>query len=108
MLHNLGQNDNSINRERIIPNEKIIGIWARMKMERSREVFGYDRPLWKQRRVHILQFPDHIATKELKQKSQKNNRKRKGQKSGCDKPSPLKKSHPRDLVAQGTSMNILT
>ena len=25
--------------------------------------FGNDKPLWKQRRGHLLQFPDHKATK---------------------------------------------
>ena len=39
-------------------------------MERSREGFGYDKPLWKQRRVLLLQFPDHIATE--KENSSKN------------------------------------
>ena len=32
-----------------------------MKMTGSREGFGYDKSLWKQRRVHLLRFPDHIA-----------------------------------------------
>ena len=44
------------------------------------------KPLWKERRGHLLQFPDHIATE--KENSSKNlkkiKRKRKGQKSGCD------------------------
>ena len=34
-----------------------------MKMERSREGFEVDKPLWKQRRGHLLQFPDQKATK---------------------------------------------
>ena len=61
-------------------------------MTGSREGFGYDKPLWKQRRVHLLHFPDHKATetRKLKQKPQKNNKKRKGQNSGCHKPYPLK------------------
>ena len=42
-------------------------------MERSREGFGYDKPLWKERRGDLLQFPDHIATK--KENSGKNVRK---------------------------------
>ena len=46
-----------------------------MKMERSREGFGYDKTLWKQRGVHILQFPDHTAIK--KKNSSKNLRKTK-------------------------------
>ena len=41
-----------------------------MKMTRSREGFGNDKPLLKQRRGHLLQFPDHIATK--KENSSKN------------------------------------
>ena len=32
-------------------------------MTGSREIFGNDKPLWKQRRGHLLQFPDHKATK---------------------------------------------
>ena len=63
-------------------------------MERtgSREGFGNDKPLWKQRRGHLLQFPDHKATEKekLTEKLRKNKRKRKGQKSGCDiNPSPV-------------------
>ena len=46
-----------------------------MKMGRSREGFGYDKPLWKQRRVHLLQFPDHKAME--KENSSKNLRKTK-------------------------------
>ena len=46
-----------------------------MKMTGYREGFGYDKPLWKQRRVHLLQFPDHIATE--KENSRKNLRKSK-------------------------------
>ena len=45
-------------------------IWARMKMTGSREGFGNDKPLWKQRRGHLLQFPDHKATE--KENSGKN------------------------------------
>jgi len=30
-------------------------------MTGSREVFGNDKPLWKQRRGHLLQFQDHKA-----------------------------------------------
>ena len=41
-----------------------------MKMTGSREGFGYDKPLWKQRRGHLLQFPDHKATE--KENSGKN------------------------------------
>ena len=41
-----------------------------MKMTRSREGFGNDKPLWKQRRGHLLQFPNHEVTE--KEKSRKN------------------------------------
>ena len=34
-----------------------------MKMTGSREGFGNDKPLWKQRRGHLLQFLDYKATK---------------------------------------------
>ena len=44
-----------------------------MNTERSREGFGYEKPLSKQRRVHLLQFPDHKATE--KENSSKNLRK---------------------------------
>ena len=33
-----------------------------MEMTGSRERFGNDKPLWKQRRGHLLQFPYHKAT----------------------------------------------
>jgi hypothetical protein len=79
-------------------------------MERSREGFEVDKPLWKQRRGHLLQFPDYIATE--KQNSRKNLRKSKEKERAKNQAVttllPLKKSRPRDLVAQGTSMNILT
>ena len=42
-------------------------------MERSREGFEVDKPLWKQRRGHLLPFPDHKATE--KENSSKNLRK---------------------------------
>ena len=41
-----------------------------MEMTGSRERFGNDKPLWKQRRGHLLQFPDHKATE--KENSGKN------------------------------------
>ena len=41
-----------------------------MKMTGPRERFGNDKPLWKQRRGHLLQFPDHKATE--KENSGKN------------------------------------
>ena len=81
-----------------------------MKMTGSREGFGYDKPLWKQRRVHLLHFPDHKATE--KENSSKNLRKTKEKERAKNQAvtnlTPLKKSRPRDLVAQGTSMKILT
>ena len=46
-----------------------------MKMERSREGFEVYKPLWKQRRGHLLPFPYHKATE--KENSSKNLRKRK-------------------------------
>ena len=46
-----------------------------MKMTGSREGFGNDKPLWKQRRGHLLQFPDHKDTE--KENSSKNLRKTK-------------------------------
>ena len=46
-----------------------------MKMTGSRERFGNDKPLWKQRRGHLLQFPDHKSTE--KENSSKNLRKTK-------------------------------
>ena len=46
-----------------------------MEMKASRERFGNDKPLWKQRRGHLLQFPDHKATE--KESSGKNLRKTK-------------------------------
>ena len=81
-----------------------------MKMTGSREGFGYDKPLWKQRRGHLLQFPDHKASE--KENSSKNLRKTKEKERAKNQAvtnlTPLKKSLPRDLVAQGTSMKILT
>ena len=79
-------------------------------MERSREGFGYDKPLWKQRRGHVLQFPDHKAME--KENSCKNlgktKEKERAKNQAVTNLTPLKKSRPRDLVAEGTSMNILT
>ena len=46
-----------------------------MKLTGSREIFGNDKPLWKQRRGHLLQFPVHKATE--KENSSKNLRKTK-------------------------------
>ena len=49
-----------------------------MKMERSREGFEVDKPLWKQIRGHLLPFLDHKATE--KENSDKNLRKQKKKK----------------------------
>ena len=46
-----------------------------MEMKWSREGFEDDKPLWKQRRGHLFQFPDHKATE--KENSSKNLRKTK-------------------------------
>ena len=79
-------------------------------MTRSWEGFEDDKPLWKQRRGHLLQFLDHKATK--KKNSGKNLEKTKEKERARNQAvtnfTPLKKSRPRDLVAQGTSINILT
>ena len=63
-------------------NEKNIVIWSKVEMEWSREGFGYDKPLWKERRGHLLQFPDHIAMekRKLKQKISEKQKKKKGPK----------------------------
>ena len=77
-------------------------------MTGSRERFGNDKALWKQRRGHLLQFPDHKATE--KENSRKNLRKTKEKERSKNQAvttlTPLKKSRPRDLVSQGTSVNI--
>ena len=80
-----------------------------MKMTGSRERFGNDKPLWKQRRGHLLQFPDHKATeKENSSKNlRKSNEKERAKNQAVTNLPPLKKSCPRDLVAEGISMNIL-
>ena len=44
-------------------------------MARSWDGDGDDKPLWKERRGHLLQFPDHKATE--KENSSKNLRKTK-------------------------------
>ena len=46
-----------------------------MQMARSWAGFGDDKPLWKERRCHLVQFPDHKATE--KENSSKNLRKSK-------------------------------
>ena len=75
-------------------------------MTGSWEEFGNDKPLWKQRRGHLLQFPDHKAME--KENSSKNKEKERAKNQAVTNLTPLKKSRPRDLVAQGTSMNFLT
>ena len=81
-----------------------------MEMTGSRVGFGNDKPLWKQRRGHLLRFLDHRATE--KENSSKNLGKAKEKERAKNKAvtnlTLLKKSRPRDLVAQVTSMNILT
>ena len=66
--------------KRNIPNKKNIGIWARMEMTGST----------KKRASFSVSRPQSHEKRKLRQKPRKNKRKRKGQKSGCDKPSPLK------------------
>ena len=72
-----------------------------MEIKGSREEFGYDKPLWKQRRGHLLWFPDHKAIE--KENSSKNLRKTKEKERAKNQAvtnlTPLKKSRPRDLVA---------
>ena len=74
-----------------------------MKMTGSRKRYGNDKPLWKQRRGHLLQFQNHKATK--KKNSGKNlgktKEKERAKNQAVTNLTPLKKSRPRDLVAQG-------
>ena len=79
-------------------------------MTGSREVFGNDKPLRKQRRGHLLQFQDHKAMEKenLSKNLRKTKEKERAKNQAVTNLTPLKKSHPRDLVAQGTSMKILT
>ena len=50
-------------------------------MARSWDVFEDEKPLWKERRGHLLQFPDHIATeKENSRKISEKQKKTKGPK----------------------------
>ena len=52
-----------------------------MEMTGSRVGFGNDKPLWKQRRGHLLQFLDHKATeKENSSKNLGKQKKKKGPK----------------------------
>ena len=57
-----------------------------MKMTGSREGFGNDKPLWKQKKgaSSLVSRPHSHGKRKLKQNPQKIKRKRKGQKSGCD------------------------
>ena len=79
-------------------------------MTRSCEGFEDDKPLWKEIRGHLLEFLDHIATeKESSSKYlRKSKEKERAKNQAMTTVPPLKKSCPRDLVAQGTSMHILT
>ena len=81
-----------------------------MKMTGSREGFGNDKPLSKQRRFHLLQFPDHKATEKENSSNylRKTKEKERAKNQAVTNLTPLIKSHPRDLVVQGTSMKILT
>ena len=45
-----------------------------MEMATSRDGYEDDKPLWKERRGHLLHFPDHIATE--KENSGKNLKKK--------------------------------
>ena len=65
----------SLNRKKEYSLEKEYWVWSKMEMARPWEGFGDDKPLWKGRRGHLLQFPDHIATE--KENSSKNLRKSK-------------------------------
>ena len=81
-----------------------------MEIARSRDGFENDKPLWKERRGHLLQFLDHKATeKENSRKSLgKTKEKERAKNPAVTNLTPLNKSRPQDLVAQGTNMNILT
>ena len=77
-------------------------------MTGSWEGFGYDKTLWKERRSHLLQFPDHKAMeKEISSKNLwKSKEKERAKNQAVTTLTPLKKSCPRDLVAEGISLNI--
>ena len=62
-----------------------------MEMTWPWESFGSDKPLGSGRREDLPRFQDHVATeKEIPNKNlKKSKRKRKGQISGCYKPTPL-------------------
>ena len=81
-----------------------------MEMARYRDGFDNAKPLWKERRGHLLQLPGHIATeKENSGKTlRKSKEKERTKNQALTTLPPLKKSRPRYLVSQGTSMNILT
>ena len=46
----------------IFPRKRILGFGPRWKWQGLGKVFEDDKPLWKERRVYLLQFPDHKAT----------------------------------------------
>ena len=79
-------------------------------MARPWDGFEDDKPHWKERRGHLLQFPDHIAMeKENSSKNLRNQKKKERAKNlAVTTISLLKKSRPQDLVSQGTSMHIMT
>ena len=72
-----------------------------MEIIGSSERFGYEKPLWKQRRGHLLRFPDHKATKKenLGKNLGKTKEKERAKNQAVTNLPPLKKSRPRDLVA---------
>ena len=71
-----------------------------MEIKGSREEFGYDKPLWKQRRGHLLQFPDNKATKKKNSGKNLGETKEKGRakNQAVTNLTPLKKSRPRDWL----------
>ena len=81
-----------------------------MEMTWHWERFESDKPLGRGRRDDLPRFQDHRATeKEFQIKVQRNPKEKERAKNrGVTNLPPLQKSRPRDLVAQGTSMNILT
>ena len=82
-----------------------------MEMTWPRDRFENDKLLGSGKRENLPRFQDHIATE--KGTPNKNieeiQKKKKGPKIGVLQTyPPYDKSRPRDLVAQGTCMNILT
>ena len=71
----------SFNRKKEYFLEKEYRGWSKMEMARSWDGYEDDKPLLKERRGHLLQFPDHKATeKKTREKSIENQMKRKGPK----------------------------